>query len=122
MTSMRAGSVVAALAPTIPVALAGIAVAGLGTSVCAPTLIAVAARTSPHRPGAATSTVITLSYLGFVLGPAAVGVLAQAATLRIALLAVAAAAAAFALASQTLARLAALRPATAQPAPVLEEQ
>jgi MFS family permease len=100
-----AGSIVAALAPSVPIAIAGIALAGLGTSVCAPTLIGLAGRVTPHRPGAATSTVITLSYLGFVLSPAAVGLVAQATTLRIALTAIAVAAASLALASRTLTRI-----------------
>jgi predicted MFS family arabinose efflux permease len=99
------GSGIGALAPSAPVAIAGIALAGAGTSVCAPTLIAVAAGTAPDRPGAATSTVITLSYLGFVLGPAAVGLLAQLTTLPTALTAVAAAAAALAVASSPLQRI-----------------
>jgi hypothetical protein len=43
-----------------------------------------------------------LSYLGFVFGPAAVGLLASATTLRIALAAVAAAAALLALASRAV--------------------
>ena len=96
------GSAVAAFAPSIATAFLGIALAGLGTSVCAPTLIAAAGRSAPQTPGAATSTVITLSYLGFVFGPAAVGLLASATTLRIALGAVAAAAALLALASRTV--------------------
>lgn len=107
-----AGSATAALAASLPAAVTGIAIAGLGTSVCAPTLIVVAGRTAPHRPGDATSTVLTLSYLGFVLGPAAVGLLAQATTLRTALAAVAAAAAALALASHTLTHIAPQQPAT----------
>lgn len=96
------GSALAAFAPSIATALLGIALAGLGTSVCAPTLITAAGRLAPQTPGAATSTVITLSYLGFVFGPAAVGLLASATTLRIALAAVAAAAALLALASRAV--------------------
>jgi hypothetical protein len=88
-----AASLVAALAPTVSLALVGIAVAGLGTGVCGPTLIAAASRTSPSGTGAVTGTVMTLAYSGFVFGPAAVGLLSEATTLPTALVGVAAAAA-----------------------------
>jgi predicted MFS family arabinose efflux permease len=80
------GSVVAATASFTGVALAGIALAGLGISICAPTLIAIAGRSSPaDRRGSAVSVVATVAYLGFVFGPAAVGVAAQVTSLRAAL-------------------------------------
>jgi MFS family permease len=72
------------------VALAAIVFAGLGTSICAPTLIAIAGRsTTPDRRGSAVSVVTTVAYLGFLIGPAAVGLAAQATSLRAALAAVA---------------------------------
>jgi predicted MFS family arabinose efflux permease len=81
-----AGTAVAATASTPTVALVGIAAAGLGTSICAPTLIAIAGRRArPERRGSAVSVVTTVAYLGFLLGPAAVGVAAHATTLRTAL-------------------------------------
>jgi MFS family permease len=53
--------------------LVGIAVAGVGTSVCAPTIMSLAgAWAGPGRRGAAVSTVTTTAYLGFLVGPAAV--------------------------------------------------
>jgi predicted MFS family arabinose efflux permease len=86
-----AGTAVAATASSSGIALAGIAAAGLGTSICAPTLIAIAGRGArPERRGSAVSVVTTVAYLGFLLGPAAVGVAANATTLRAALAAVAA--------------------------------
>jgi MFS family permease len=88
-----AASLLAALAPTVSLALIGIAIAGLGTGVCGPTLIATASRRSPAATGAATGTVITLAYSGFVFGPAAVGLLSEATTLPTALVGVAGAAA-----------------------------
>jgi MFS family permease len=85
------GSALAAVAPNLPVALAGIVLAGLGTSVCAPTMISLAgAAAAPHERGAAVSIVTTVAYLGFLVGPAAVGALSEATTLRISLGAVAA--------------------------------
>jgi predicted MFS family arabinose efflux permease len=86
-----AGTAVAATAGSAAVALAGILVAGLGISICAPTLIARAGRiASPDRRGSAVSVVTTVAYLGFLLGPAAVGLAANATTLRAALAGVAA--------------------------------
>lgn len=75
--------------------------------MCAPTLIGLAGRADPDVRGAATGTVITIAYLGFVLGPAAVGLVAGATTLPIALTGVALVAAALLAASPQLARLAA---------------
>ena len=85
-----AGTTLAATAQTTGVALVGIALAGLGTSICAPTLIAIAGRQTPaERRGSGVSVVTLVSYLGFLLGPAAVGVMANATTLRAAFGAVA---------------------------------
>ena len=72
------------------VALAGIAVAGLGTSVCAPTLLGLAGRlVAPDQRGSAVSAVTTLAYTGFLVGPAAVGLVAGATSLSAALAGVA---------------------------------
>jgi fucose permease len=77
------GTLIAAAAPTIPVAIIGIGLAGAGTSVCAPTLLGRAARAVPeHRHGAAIGTVTTLGYLGFGVAPAIVGLLSRATSLR----------------------------------------
>jgi fucose permease len=88
-----AGTTLAALASTPLAGLAGIAIAGLGTAVCAPTLISLSRQhVAPADHGAATGTVVTLAYLGFVVGPALVGLAAGAFSLRSALLGVAGAA------------------------------
>ena len=85
-TLAAAGTAVAATASSTGLALAGIAAAGLGISICAPTLIAIAGRGAlPGRRGSAVSVVTTVAYLGFLLGPAAVGVAANASSLRAAL-------------------------------------
>jgi predicted MFS family arabinose efflux permease len=81
-----AGTLVGATASTAAVALLGIVIAGVGISICAPTLIAMAGRgTTAERRGSAVSVVTTVAYLGFLLGPAAVGVVAHATSLRAAL-------------------------------------
>jgi MFS family permease len=99
------GSAAGALAAHPAIAVAGVGLAGLGTSVCAPTLISMAgAWAGPERRAAAVSTVTTVAYLGFLVGPAAVGLLASATSLAAAL----AGAAALAL------LLAALAPLTAR--------
>jgi hypothetical protein len=78
-----AGTVVAAVAPVAALALAGIVVAGAGISVCAPILFSLAGRSADEAVrGAAVSIVTTIAYLGFLVGPAAVGLLADATTLR----------------------------------------
>ncbi|MDX6281825.1 MAG: hypothetical protein QOH03_2896, partial [Kribbellaceae bacterium] len=80
------GSALAAEAGSPWLALVGIAVAGLGTSVCAPTIIGmVGAWAGPERRAGAISTVTTIAYLGFLLGPAAVGAASSAWSLPTAL-------------------------------------
>ncbi|WP_432876868.1 MFS transporter [Kribbella sp. CA-245084] len=85
------GSLAAATATHPWAALAGIAIAGAGTSVCAPTIIGmVGTWAGPVRRAGAISTVTTIAYLGFLIGPAAVGAASSTWSLRIALGAVAA--------------------------------
>jgi MFS family permease len=86
-----AGSTVAAAASSVPVALAGIVVAGAGCSVCAPTIVSLAGRAAaPHERATVVGSVTTIMYLGFLVGPAVVGGLAQLTTLPISLGSVAA--------------------------------
>jgi MFS family permease len=81
-----AGTGLAAAAGNAWVALVGIGIAGLGTSVCAPTIIGIAgAWAGPERRASAISTVTTIAYLGFLLGPAAVGAASSAWSLPAAL-------------------------------------
>jgi MFS family permease len=95
-----AGTAIAATASGVPAGLAGIVLAGLGTAVCAPTIISLAgAAVAPAERGTAVSTVTTIGYLGFLVGPAAVGGLAALAGLRVSLAAVAGIAAVLALAA-----------------------
>lgn len=101
-----AGTTLAALASVPPVGFAGIAIAGLGTAVSAPTLISLSRHhAAPSDHGAATGAVVTIAYLGFVFGPALVGLGAGAASLRSALLGIAVAAVLLAAASPTLRKL-----------------
>jgi MFS family permease len=85
------GSTIAAVAPSVPVALAGIVVAGAGCSVCAPTIVSIAGRAAaPRERATIVGSVTTIMYLGFLVGPAVVGGLAELTTLRISLSSVAA--------------------------------
>ena len=78
-----AGSALAALAGSAPVALAGIVVAGAGCAVCAPTIVSIAGRAArPFERATVVGSLTTVMYLGFLVGPAAVGGLAEATTLR----------------------------------------
>jgi predicted MFS family arabinose efflux permease len=85
-----AGTLLGALAPGAALALVGVVVAGAGISICAPVLFSVAGRGADEAVrGAAVSIVTTIAYLGFLVGPAAVGLLASATALRTSLAAVA---------------------------------
>jgi MFS family permease len=76
------GMIAAALAPALPLALAGFALAGLGAANAFPTAMArVGLLAGPN--GVATAS--TLGYAGFLLGPPAIGFLAGAVSLRVAL-------------------------------------
>jgi MFS family permease len=84
------GSLWAALAPAAPAALVGIVVAGAGCSVCAPTIVSLAGRAAaPSERATVVGSVTTLMYFGFLVGPAAVGGVAQLTTLRVSLAGVA---------------------------------
>jgi fucose permease len=84
------GTAIAALSPTASLALAGIMLAGAGCAVLAPTLIGVAGRAAgPHERATIVGSLTTLMYLGFLVGPAAVGAVAELATLQASLAAVA---------------------------------
>ncbi|MGZ4277519.1 MAG: MFS transporter [Solirubrobacteraceae bacterium] len=95
-----AGTLLGALAPAPAPALAGIALAGAGVSACAPVLLSRAgAAAGPALRGAAVSVATSIAYLGFLVGPAAVGLLARATTLPTSLAAVAGVAALLAVAA-----------------------
>lgn len=85
-TLLTAGALVVATAPNAVVALAGLVLAGAGTSVLAPVLYsAVGRRAAAGRQGADLAAVTALGYLGFVAGPPLVGALSAATSLPVAL-------------------------------------
>jgi MFS family permease len=76
------GMIAAALAPALPLALVGFALAGLGVANAFPTAMArVGILAGPNGVAAAS----TLGYAGFLLGPPTIGFLASAVSLRVAL-------------------------------------
>ncbi|MFI6426713.1 MFS transporter [Promicromonospora sp. NPDC050880] len=111
-----AGTALLATAPSVAVALAGLVLAALGTATLFPTLLSRSLRrTDPARHGRATSRVATTAYLGFLLGPAYVGLLAEESDLRGALLGVAALALVFTVTAAPVSAWAARRGAGGEP-------
>ncbi|MFC4066369.1 MFS transporter [Actinoplanes subglobosus] len=69
-----------------PVAgVAGFGLLGLGVSCVAPQFFSAAAGVDPSRAGQALSTVVSIGYVGFLLGPIAIGAAATAVGLPAAL-------------------------------------
>ena len=78
-----AGLVLVATAQHAIVALAGLVVAGAGLALSAPTLFGLAGRIGGEGGrGSALSTVAILGYLGFLAGPALIGAVSGASSLR----------------------------------------
>ena len=80
-----AGIVLAATAQTVPVAVAGFALAGIGLSALFPLMVRAASDRAGDSPGPAIAAVSTAGYGGLVTGPPLVGFLAEATSLRLAL-------------------------------------
>ncbi len=105
-----AGSAVLATAPSVAIALVGLVLAALGTATLFPTLLSRSLRgTDPAQHGRATSAVAATAYLGFLLGPAYVGLLAETTDIRGAMLGVAALALIFTLTAAPISAWAARR-------------
>lgn len=66
-------------------ALPGFAVAGAGFSVIIPLVFGSGGRVESISPGAGIATVTGIGYLGFIIGPPAIGFASQLFTLRIGL-------------------------------------
>ena len=110
-----AGISLAANASAPGLAIAGFVLAGLGNAAALPTLLTATGRgAEANRRGAAVATVTTVSYLGFLTSPAAVGSVAGAAGLSGALGMVAALAGALA-GAVLLGRVVPLRRMASQP-------
>jgi MFS family permease len=98
------GLAVAAVAPTLPVAVFGFFLGGAGISVAAPIAFGSAGRgADPGERGSAVASVTTVAYLGFLAGPPLIGGVSGAAGLRAGIGLLAAVAALLALATASLA-------------------
>lgn len=73
-----AGTVVVALAPTIPAAVAGFAVAGIGVGILVPIAFSAAGEILPARSDEIIARVNIFNYVGVVVGAAALGLVAGA--------------------------------------------
>jgi MFS family permease len=76
------GCATVAVAPDAAVALAGLALGGAGVALNAPVVFGAAGR-GRANPAAAVATVTTIGYLGLLVGPPLVGLVAQASSLRV---------------------------------------
>jgi MFS family permease len=86
-----AGAVLVSTAANLTLSLIGLITAAAGTAVLFPTVLGVvSARVDETHRGRSTSTVTTVAYLGFLLGPVYVGFWSGAVGIRGAMLAVAA--------------------------------
>lgn len=88
---VRAGGAVATLgfaaivaAPSAPAAIAGFALTGIGLSVVAPQSFSAAGRLDPAGTGVAIARVNMFNYVGFVVGAALVGGIADASGYQVA--------------------------------------
>jgi MFS family permease len=69
----------------VPLALLGFGMVGAGFSVVFPLTLSAAGRISKQSPGTAIAAVATCGYVGFLVGPPAIGFAADALGLRLAL-------------------------------------
>jgi predicted MFS family arabinose efflux permease len=84
------------------VGVLGLAAVGLGVSCVFPIVFRAAAQLPGHAPGPAMAAAVTLGYGGFLLGPVAIGLVAEATALPVALWMIVAALAAGALLAGSL--------------------
>lgn len=80
------GLAVAAVAPDVPVAIAGWILAGLGLAGCVPQLFSAAGNVDPAASGANVSRVAGVGYLGMLAGPALISALTRVVALNTAFL------------------------------------
>jgi cation transporter-like permease len=71
--------------PAPYLAIPGFAITGAGLSVIIPLVFGAGGRIRSINPGAGIATVTGLGYIGFIVGPPAIGFASQAVTLRYAL-------------------------------------
>ena len=80
---IAAGLATAVALPDIPTSITGFILVGAGTSSVVPLVYSAAGRSKKVSPGVALAAVSTIGYLGFLLGPPLIGLIAEATTLRV---------------------------------------
>lgn len=79
-----AGYLVATFAPSVPVAVAGFGLVGLGAANIVPVLFTAAGNHSSMPPSLAVAAITTMGYAGVLAGPAFIGFFAEATSLTVA--------------------------------------
>jgi MFS family permease len=79
------GTAVALVAPTVPLTLAVLVIAGLGIGNVVPVLFAGGGRLEPDAPGRGIAAVTAMGYTGFLAGPPLIGLVAEVTSLPLAL-------------------------------------
>ena len=77
------GLAIAVALPSLPTALLGFLLVGFGTSSVVPLVYSAAGRSKTMSAGMALASVSTIGFLGFLLGPPVIGLLAGATSLRV---------------------------------------
>ncbi|MCB2410783.1 MFS transporter [Hymenobacter lucidus] len=77
------GLLLAVLLPALPTAVLGFLLVGFGVSSVVPLVYSAAGRASSMSPGVALAAVSTVGFLGFLIGPPLIGLVAGAFSLRI---------------------------------------
>jgi MFS family permease len=85
---MLAGMTLALATSNGALVLIGFAVVGLSLSAVAPVAISLAGEEAAGRAGQASAVITTIGYVGFLVGPAVIGGIAEVSSLRLALAAV----------------------------------
>jgi len=80
------GLLIAVIFPTLIPAIIGFMLVGAGISSVVPMIYSAAGRSTTMQPGAAIAAVSTISFVGFLIGPPVIGLLAEASSLKISFL------------------------------------
>jgi MFS family permease len=67
----------------LPSAIGGFLLVGVGVSAVVPLIYSGAGRSKVHFPGVALAAVFTIGFLGFLIGPPLIGIVAGYSTLQV---------------------------------------
>lgn len=77
------GLLIAVVFPNLPTAILGFLLVGFGVSSVVPLVYGAAGRSKTLSPGIALAAVSTIGFLGFLIGPPLIGLVAAASSLRV---------------------------------------